>query len=51
MFNSNEYVSAATHTKSLNSFPEGLSPDTYNLKIEFIEDDGEEMKIRVTQTK
>ena len=51
VFNSNEFISAATHTRSLNSFPEGVSPDTYNLKIEFIEDNGDEMKIRVTQTK
>lgn len=51
VFNSNEYISAATHTKSLNSFPEGVSQDTYNLKIEFIEDNGSEIKIRVTQTK
>lgn len=51
VFNSNEYVSAATHTRSLNSFPEGISQDAYNLKIEFIEDNGEDIKIRVTQTK
>ena len=51
VFNSNEYISAATHTKSLNSFPNGISQDTYNLRIEFIEDNGDEIKIRVTQTK
>ena len=51
VFNSNEYISAATHTRSLNSFPEGLSEDTYNLRIEFLEDDGREIKIRVKQKK
>ncbi len=53
VFNSNENVSAATHTKSLNSFPEGYSQDTYNLKIEFTDFDEAtgDIKIRVTQTK
>lgn len=51
VFNSNEFVSAATHTKSLNSFPEGYSQDTYNLKIEFVDFDEAtgDIKIRVTQ--
>jgi hypothetical protein len=53
VFNSNEFISAATHTRSLNSFPEGISQDTYNLKIEFTDFDTAtgDIKIRVTQTK
>ncbi len=51
VFNSKDFISAATHTRSLNSFPEGLNEETYNLKIEFIEDTGDEIKIRVTQTR
>ena len=49
-FNSNEFISAATHTKSLNSFPESIDENKYNLKIEVLEDTGSELKIRVTQT-
>ena len=48
-FHSNEFISAATHTRSLNSFPEGLSEDAYDLKIEFLSDTGEEIRVRVTQ--
>ncbi len=49
-FNSNEFISAATHTKSLNSFPDGIDENKYNLKIEVLEDTGSELKIRVSQT-
>ncbi|MBQ9745240.1 MAG: hypothetical protein IJW21_00255, partial [Clostridia bacterium] len=52
VFNSNEFVSAATHTRSLNSFPEGISQDKYNLKIECIgfDETTGDIKIKVTQT-
>lgn len=47
VFNSNSFVSAATRTRSLNSFPAGVSTD-YNLKIEVLSEPGQVMKVKIT---
>ena len=49
-FHSRDFVSAATHTHSLNSFPDGIDEAKYDLCIEVIEDTGAEIKVKVTQT-
>lgn len=49
IFDSNKYCGAASLSYSLNSFPKGVS-ESWNLRIEVLDEAGDEMKIKITRT-
>ena len=49
VFNSRDYCGAASHSYSLNSFPEGVSKN-WNLCVEVLDEPGAEMKVKITRT-